>query len=493
MTRRSWRWALLVAALAAAALVVGPEAWARVGGGQSYGGSHSSRSSGGSDGGGDLGLVLFLIQLVIEVPALGIPLVIIVAVVFVMQARSGRVKARAPRAVGVVSAVSRAAPGLADLRQRDPAFSMPAFLDFVVMVHRRTLEAVEDRAHDEVLAPFVDPAALTQVRGRLAKVAAVTEVVCGAVRVLKVERGDAGDRVYVRLETTRVERGADGKQRRFTIEDWVTLRRGPDAKSLAPERIEAMGCPSCGAPIEVTALGACAQCGTGITKGQLQWQLTYWEERSRKAVTGPMLALGPGGDEPGVLLPVVTSPSLDADLRALAGFDGGRFRERVKTTYLELQSAWTEGRWQRARPFVTDRLFQTLRFWMEQYSEVKLRNVLEDVELLESRPVEASSDPYFQSVTVRIVGRMRDSTVNEAGKVVSGNAKVARRFAEYWTFVRSVEAPPDKDTDGARCPSCGAPLDRVDETGVCGYCSAKITSGRFDWVLSRIEQPQAYR
>jgi hypothetical protein len=244
--------------------------------------------------------------------------------------------------------------------------------------------------------------------------------------------------------------------------------------------------------VEVTVLGACTNCGTGITKGQLQWQLTYFEERARTEVTGPQLALGPGGDEPAVRLPVVLSPTLASDLKALDDFDQAVFQARVKTTFLELQSAWTEGRWQRARPFVTDRMFQTLRFWMEQYATSGLRNVLEEVSLVESRLVEAQADRWFQAVTVRIVGRMKDSTVDAKGKVVSGNAKVARRFAEYWTFVRSVERAPTQG-DALQCPSCGAPLDRVDETGVCGYCSSKITSGRFDWVLSRIEQPQAYR
>jgi hypothetical protein len=28
--------------------------------------------------------------------------------------------------------------------------------------------------------------------------------------------------------------------------------------------------------------------------------------------------------------------------------------------------------------------------------------------------------------------------------------------------------------------------------GVCGYCDAKITTGAFDWVLSRIEQDESY-
>jgi hypothetical protein len=43
------------------------------------------------------------------------------------------------------------------------------------------------------------------------------------------------------------------------------------------------------------------------------------------------------------------------------------------------------------------------------------------------------------------------------------------------------------------CPSCGAPLDNVNAAGICGYCDGKITSGRFDWVLSRIEQAEAYQ
>ena len=50
------------------------------------------------------------------------------------------------------------------------------------------------------------------------------------------------------------------------------------------------------------------------------------------------------------------------------------------------------------------------------------------------------------------------------------------------------------DTRGAEpgCPSCGAPLDQISQTGVCGYCSSKLTTGRFDWILTRIEQPEAY-
>jgi len=41
------------------------------------------------------------------------------------------------------------------------------------------------------------------------------------------------------------------------------------------------------------------------------------------------------------------------------------------------------------------------------------------------------------------------------------------------------------------CPNCAAPL-KVNNAGVCQFCGGKITSGEFDWVLSKIEQDESY-
>jgi hypothetical protein len=63
-------------------------------------------------------------------------------------------------------------------------------------------------------------------------------------------------------------------------------------------------------------------------------------------------------------------------------------------------------------------------------------------------------------------------------------------FVEFWTFQRSTSAKtPEHGLLDKRCPNCGAPLD-VNQIGQCHYCKAAVTSGKFDWVLSRIEQEE---
>jgi hypothetical protein len=62
----------------------------------------------------------------------------------------------------------------------------------------------------------------------------------------------------------------------------------------------------------------------------------------------------------------------------------------------------------------------------------------------------------------------------------------------YWTFTRTRGTTGAPAGDAEHCPSCGAPLDKVSMAGVCGYCDAKIVTGDFDWVLSRIEQDESY-
>ena len=42
------------------------------------------------------------------------------------------------------------------------------------------------------------------------------------------------------------------------------------------------------------------------------------------------------------------------------------------------------------------------------------------------------------------------------------------------------------------CPSCGAPLDKINQAGQCEYCETVVTLGDFDWVLTNIEQDEVY-
>ena len=117
--------------------------------------------------------------------------------------------------------------------------------------------------------------------------------------------------------------------------------------------------------------------------------------------------------------------------------------------------------------------------------------VFEEMRLTEVTAVKVVRDRWYDAITFRIWGTGRDSTVRQAtGAVVGGDPRHDRAYSEYWTLIRGagVRGAPRADKT---CPSCGAPLD-TNMAGECAHCGAKVTSGQFDWVLSKIEQDDSY-
>jgi hypothetical protein len=97
---------------------------------------------------------------------------------------------------------------------------------------------------------------------------------------------------------------------------------------------------------------------------------------------------------------------------------------------------------------------------------------------------------HYHSVTVRVFATGFDYTLNADDEVVGGSRSKERQYSEYWTLIRGVSHA-GAAKDDKSCPSCGAPLE-VEMTGQCKHCNAKVTTGDFDWVLSRIEQDDSY-
>ena len=504
MRPRHWRRlaALALGLLAMVTLVmVADDAWARVGGGQTSRGGSFGGSGGGDGGEGDI--LFFLIYLAIEFPILGVPLLLLfigfLVFRFVNNARNrGGPKLYQFDELLPVPAAIRPEPrptGLAALRELDHGLSIPVLYDFVQLVHRRATAAAVS-GEWSALTPFVGPEARRSLSDSHQGIEALDEVVVGRIGVDEVKVGIRRARIQLTLEGSRRERRGGKSRQIFVRERWV-FERDRGVQSPEPGQMLRLGCPSCGSAVDTDAMGACRACDTPITTGQLQWIATSVQLGGREPFRPPQVGFFAGGDEPSVHAPTRIDSRLGPETRAFAArhpdFVQGDFQARVRAIYLHLQSAWSAGRWEEARPYVTDPMFQTLRFWIDKYAAGGLANRLEDVRLQRQQVVKIEVDAWYEAITVRIWGSMKDSVQEvSTGKVVGGNATVDRNFSEYWTFVRSAGSGA-ASSDPEQCPSCGGPLDNVSQTGVCGYCDSKLSSGAFDWVLSRIHQTADYR
>lgn len=492
------RWQTVLIALL---LLLAPAlAFARPGGGEGY--------SGGGDGGGGDGageLVFFLLRLwiefVIHYPAIGIPMTIAGIVVFLAWKRKrGKAGSQDWDLVPRHAAPPQQPPSvdLDAIRQVDPEFSVVLFEDFTYALYARAHQARSDRRALDSLAPYLSPPAREHLLQRPPAGVPVTSVVVGATRVRHLSVPSQGAQtsawVQVVLEIeANLTLGGDRAQ--YVRERW-SLVRGASVRSKPPELVKTFKCPNCGAPFDPAGAAAgdrCGYCGEVVSGGRFDWTV---QAIDLLKVEARPPALVSSVEEAGTSFPTVYHPALTVRRAELLRDDPASTDEaltaRLRLIYDQLNASWTALDLGPVRPHVSDGLFDYLQYWIAAYQRQGLRNVLEGMRMTEAAMVKVVRDAHYDSVTFRIRGSGRDYTVRQAdNQVVSGDPKRDRVYSEYWTLIRGagVKGAPHADRN---CPNCGASLDHVNMAGECGYCGAKITSGRFDWVLSKIEQDDSY-
>jgi len=504
--RRNNERALLVwLALALAvgvALSYSTSAWARPGGGHSYSGGSSSRSSGRSgsgssgDGGDAAGLIFQLILLCIQYPALGVPLLIIVVAFFVVKAAVGAGQkgwsTSTPEAVQAVQRVEQTARvGRSELdmiRTLDPGFSLVLFEDFAYMLYAAVQRGrgIGTQALAAYLAPnlaqaLVDPQ-LSDVQG----------IVIGAMRYVRFS-GLQGPmlEVEIEIESNFLEVLRAGGTRRFYAVDRILLSRAVTARSRPLARAHTLDCPNCGAPLEAVRGTECSYCRQNVGFGRFDWMIAGFNSLTREA-RGPLLTSDVA--ETGTELPTIVDRGAPQRFEEITRKDPAlswqALQGRVALVFAELQVAWSGRDPMRIRPFVSDNLFQSMYYWIDLYTQARCRNLTENATILRVDLANVLSDAYFDAITLRVFASSIDYTISDDGKLLSGNRSRPRTYSEYWTLIRGTARRGEPRRDST-CSNCGAPL-RIAMTGQCEYCRVKITSGDFDWVLSRIEQDESY-
>ncbi len=497
----------VVGALVLAFLLFLPAAvQARPGGGEGYsGGGGGDGGGGGGDGGFVFLLIRLWIQFVIAYPQIGVPATIaIIAIVVLRQRRKARAGPQTWDSAPKTPPGRRAVRDLDAIRDQDPEFSVVLFEDFAYALFARAHQARSSQRDLESLSPYLGPAARSHLAQRRPVGAPVSGVVIGAMRVVDLSiptaaptaaaaPGAGAPQVRVDLEfEANMTVGMAGAEHTHYVQERWRLARDVGVRSKPPEQARSFQCPNCGAPFGPEGGDRCEYCGQVVSGGRFDWSVEAIEliriEERPPALTADV-------QEVGTDWPTILHPSLNARWAELAREDPAvtqpALDARLRLIYGELNAAWSRRDLGGARPYVSDGLFDYLKYWVSAYERQGLRNVLEGMRIVEWKTVKVLRDRHFDSLAVRLWGSGRDYTVRQAtGDVVSGDPKHDRVYSEYWTLIRGagVRGAPRGDKS---CPNCGAPLD-VNMAGQCEHCGAKITSGEFDWVLSKIEQDDSY-
>jgi hypothetical protein len=380
---------------------------------------------------------------------------------------------------------------LATLWSTDEDFSWVLLQDFLYALYAET-QRLRGGDRLSLLAPYLS----LEARAGLAPYPAdeVIAVIVGALETVEVSVDESARKVRltVAFDANFTEVNGGKEQSYYSREVW-TLQRGADVKSRPPERARVVDCASCGAPLDKLLGGSCEFCGAPASPGSRDWEVVRIQVEARE-LRGPLLT-GTTGEE-GTDLPTLVAPTAKEEWGALTArdpeFSWTDFLARTELVFHAFHAAWSARDLSGMRPYLSDSLFETQTYWVRAYQAQRLRNLTEEAKVVSVQLAQVIHDKHFDALTVRIFAECKDYTLDESDRVVGGSRELMRRYSEYWTFIRSAKRA-GKAQAKAACPNCGAPIDHIDVAGHCKSCKAKVTSGEFDWILSRIEQDEVYR
>jgi len=221
-----------------------------------------------------------------------------------------------------------------------------------------------------------------------------------------------------------------------------------------------------------------------------------WQVYRRMSIRNPMQAVNYG---PAYAPLAQMRSTLTEDLAALQAkdpnFNQQMFLDRAQAAFFALQKAWMDRNLEPARVYMSDGIYHRWKTQIDAMIAAHKKNMLDNLVIGGVQIVKVQTDPNFDTITVRIDASAADYEIDDttANKVIYGSRQ-NQNFTEYWTFIRSGSAR-TKAGEGAevtQCPNCGAPLS-INESGVCSYCKAVVTSGQFGWVLDNITQASEWQ
>ncbi|MGH7128182.1 MAG: TIM44-like domain-containing protein, partial [Planctomycetaceae bacterium] len=368
---------------------------------------------------------------------------------------------------------------LAELRQRDPAFDEPAFLQrvslaFVKIQHawsEQNLAPARAFISDGIHERFSLQIEMQQAEGHRNL---MENVRVSAAEVVAVYSDDQFDTLHVRFSASAVDTNVnlatgeriDGSGSAEPFVEFWSFHRRPGAKTRArPGAIEG-NCPNCAAPLEIVDRALCHACGATVNSGEHDWVLAEITQEGEWELPDPHRRV----------------PGLEEMQRHDPGFSVQHVEDRASVMYWRLMAALFYGDLGYARPVLAASLDRLPPLIAPDWNRFVKIPAVGKVEVVDVRSG-GHGAPDRCRVLVRWSGRYF------AGRPASPGEPLGPQQIHTQVFVlvrdAGVQTVAAQTFSSAHCPNCGAPI-AVSKQSDCRFCGTVLNDGRHDWILQAV-------
>lgn len=485
-------WTILLGFMSVLLLIAVKDAYARAGGGGGYhggggggGGSHGGGGGfgGGGGGGGGGGALFDLIYLLFRHPAIGVPLLMVAAVLFYYFTHQGNIiyQSGVIRRGGQAMREGDKATAIAGVREHDPNFEEVAFCQRVHLAFDKIQSAwcmqniggirafISDGVFERFLLQFEEQKLqgyrdhMEDIRVEWIDIASVSSEGLFDEMAVRI-RAAARDWRESLTDGKRVSGSADIEP---FVEIWTFLRHRTATTELGRSGLMEGNCPNCGAAIEMNQSANCTHCKALLRSGAYDWVLTEITQESEWSASNR-----------GALPGVGELRNRDPD------FDTVSIEDRASVMFWRKAKSDWSGKIDPLRKIASPEYAGQYAKWL-MIDAQKGRAFAADcaVGSVTTLGVIPGADRDRALVAIRWSGKQ--FTADTAGRVRNTNADL---WAEtMFVLARNAKVKTDagKAISSAHCPNCGAP-ENGGTSNACEFCGTVLNDGNHDWVLENV-------
>lgn len=479
----------------ALSLAVDPQsALARAGGGEGYsgGGGHGGGGGGGDGGGGGHGgggvIIWLLFQLIFRYPIIGIPLLILIVVLYFRA--QGNAAAGPPGPIAPSPGLmpmpaptldpSARESAIAHLRANDPNFQELAFFKRVEVAFLK-IQAAWCGQNLTAVRPFISDGVHERFTLQFAEQKAegwrdqMDQLMIHSIAMTELHTDGQFDELSVRVEASAADYHvalADGRPlarpgppERFA-EVWSFLRRR-GAITLNKAGLIEGNCPNCGAAIEMNQSANCANCKALLRSGEYDWVLSEITQEVEWS-----------GERHGELPGVRALRLRDPDFNAV------ELEDRASVVFWRKETADRLGKIDPIRKVASEAFCAAyapmLKPGPSGQRQMYVGSAVGSVNLLGVITDDTGGAGERAIVEIRWSGARAMASPGQPPRIVDEN-RVSHTLYVLWRKSNSV-TDVGKGISSAHCPNCGAPASNS-ASSACDFCGTVLNDGSRGWVL----------